>query len=341
MKMQRMRSKLSLLSLCLGFAGGPALAQQAEASPEAAQAPEAAQTAASPAEPAAAAAPAAPAAPFTPPPPPDLRLYYAQIDFLRYNPIGIESQHRLILQKRLSDNSASPMMRDSYLNGAAVVKLNPAGMKVGPAVEFQPLTLLNVRATYEYCRFFGAFGFLQSYPGPNFDFSDDRRSLTEDSAYATGGHHYMVEPSLQTRLGAFLLRTKTSIEYWDIDLRDGDGGTFYDPLLDTLVPGQGWVFTNDTDVIMLLSPQLSVGARFSGVWPRYDDGGAGTTLPDNSHQRVGVLASYAFHTRERTAFNRPTVFVNLAWFVNHPSRQEALPYIGTGFSFTSDIMSMD
>ncbi|MBZ4417336.1 hypothetical protein [Myxococcus sp. RHSTA-1-4] len=326
--MKRMRSKLSLLSLCLGFAG-PAFAEEADASSEASRA---------------AAVPTEAPAPLTPPPPPNLRLYFANINFLRYNPIGIESQNRLILQKRLSD-STSPLLRDTFINGAAVLKLNPAGMKVGPAVEFQPIAMLNVKGTYEYCRYFGAFGFLQSYPGPLSDFSDDARSLTEDSAYSTGGHHFMLEPTLQAKVSSFVLRTKASIEYWNIRLRDGEGnqGAFYDALLDTLVPGKGWIFTNDTDLLMLASPQLTLGARFSAVWPRYAGEGADSpaTRADNSHLRIGPMVAYAFHTRERSTFNRPTLFATAAWYLKHPNREGALPYIATGFSFSSDLMSVD
>ncbi|NMO23565.1 hypothetical protein HPC49_53140 [Pyxidicoccus fallax] len=337
-----MRLPLSLfsLSLCLGIAA-PAAAEEATSAPEAQQAtsaPEAQQAAAVPAD---ADGPVGPmsAPAFTPPRPPDLRVYFQNMDFLRYNPIGIESQNRLIVQKRLSD-STSPLFADTFINGAAVLKLNPAGMKMGPAVEFQPLTILNLKATYEYCRYFGAFGFLQSYPGPLTDFSDDARSLTEDNAYSTGGHHYMVEPTLQAKVGSVVVRSKASIEYWNIDLRDGTQGAFYDALLDTLIPGKGWVFTNDSDVLMLYSPQIVFGARFSGVWPRYQ--GEGSAINgDNSHMRIGPMVSYAFNTRERSSFNRPTLFVNAAWYLKHPNRDGALPYLAAGFSFTSDLVSVD
>jgi hypothetical protein len=337
MKMQRSSLSMLSLSMCLGI-GAPALAQEA-AAPEAQEAtapaqastsPEAQQSALPPTEQPAASA-------FAPPTPPNLRLYYANINFLRYNPIGIETQHRMVFQKRLSE-SKSPLFYDTFVNGALAVKLNPASMKVGPVVEFQPITMLNVRATYEYLRFFGAFGFLQSYGDPALDFSDDSRADTKDNAYSTGGQHFMVEPTLQAKVGSFVVRSKASIEYWNVDLREGNRAAFYDALLDTLVPGKGWVFTNDSDLLMLASPQLTLGARFSAVWPRYEnDSGAPKT--DNSHMRIGPMAAYSFHTREGSSFNRPTLFVNAAWYLKHPNRSGGMPYIAAGFSFTSDLMS--
>ena len=336
MKLMRPPMSMLSLSLCLGLAA-PALAQEATAPAEAPQ-PAAAEA------PPAVATPTEAPQPFVPPLAPNLRVYFANIDFLRYNPIGIESQNRLILQKRLSDDGEmSPLFRDTFLSGALALKLNPAGMRVGTEVTYQPIAMLNLKGTYEYARYFGAFGFLQSYPGPLSDFSDDSRSVTKDSAYSTGGHHVMVEPTLQAKFGSFVVKSKTSIEYWNVDLRDGDGdgGAFYDALLDTLVPGKGWIFTNDSDVLMLTSPQLVLGARFSAVWPRYEDQGGSVATADNSHMRIGPMVAYSFNTRERSSFNRPTLFVNVAWYLKHPNREGALPYIASGFSFTTDLVSVD
>jgi hypothetical protein len=328
MKMMRTSMSMLTLSLCLGLAA-PAVAQEGTAAPETPQSatPDVPQTP----------APTADTAPAGPPMAPNLRLYFANANFLRANPIGIESQNRLILQKRLSD-SDSPLFRDTFINGGVAVKLNPAATRVGAEVGFQPIAMFNLKATAEYARYFGLFGFLQSYPNPLADFSDDSRSTTEDTAYSTNGMHFMLEPTLQAKVSNFVVRSKVSIEYWNVDLREGDTAAFYDAFLDTLVPGKGWVFTNDSDLMMLASPQLTLGARFSAVWPRYDEASTGALQANNSHMRIGALAAYAFHTREGSLFNRPTLFVNVAWYLKHPNREGAMPYIASGFAFTSDLL---
>ncbi|HZI08972.1 MAG TPA: hypothetical protein VE153_01210, partial [Myxococcus sp.] len=288
--------KLSLLtlSLCLGLAA-PAAAEQpsADAPVEASQ------------QPAVAA-------------PPDLRLYFSSLEIVRYNPLGVETQNRLMLQKRLFD-SESMLLRDTFIGAGASLKLNPAGLKVGPLVEFQPVAMFNLRAGYEYVQFFGTFGFLQSYPGADMDYSDDARDLTKDQAYSTAGHHFLVEPTVQAKVKSVVLRSKLGIEYWNVSLRDG-GATFYDALLDTLVPGKGWVFTNDTDLLWMSGPWVA-GARFTGVFPRYGEG----VTTDNSHMRVGPMAAYSFNMSEGTMFNKPTLIVNLAWYLKHPNREGAAP----------------
>ncbi|NTX09017.1 hypothetical protein HUA74_37045 [Myxococcus sp. CA051A] len=272
-----------------------------------------------------------------PRPIPNVRLYLTSFNLFRVNPIGLETQNRLVIQKRLFD-SESPVMRDTFVNAAALIKANPASLKVGPQFEIQPIALLNVRASYEYTRFLGTMGFLQSYPNPLQDFSDDALDLREDNAYSTSGHHFLVEPTLQAKVGPIAVRAKFSLEYWNLTLRDG-ATTFYDPMLDSLLAGKGWVFTNDSDVVYL-SGQWMVGARFSAVWPRYneDQGVSGNTTVDNSHMRVGPVASYAFNTDEGTMFNRPTVLGMVAWYLKHPSRQEAMPFMLLGFAFNSDLL---
>ncbi|NOJ76975.1 hypothetical protein [Myxococcus xanthus] len=323
MTLRRPLSVLSL-SLCLGFSA-PAAAEE----PEAAALPSTPQTAPKPTD--------APTAPTLPPLGPDTRLYFANINFLRWNPLGMETQNRLVLQKRMFDGE-SMLTRDNFVNGAFAIKANPASVKIGPVFEIQPLAIFNLRATYEYVRYFGTFGFLQSYNNPMLDFSDDARDLTEDAAYSTSGHHYMVEPTLQARFGSFVVRSKASIEYWNVALREGNGASFYDALLDTLIPGRGWVFTNDTDLMMLTTPQLTLGARFSGVWPRYQDGSGGAQNVDNGHTRIGPMLAYALNTREGSSFNRPTILLNFAWYLNHPNRGGALPYMMGAFAFTSDFL---
>ncbi|MCP3103930.1 hypothetical protein LZ198_34145 [Myxococcus sp. K15C18031901] len=281
--------------------------------------------------------------PSEPPPPipraiPDVRVYLSSLNVFRYNPLGLESQNRLVAQKRLFD-SPSVLLRDTFVNAALSLKLSPASYKIGPTVDIQPLAVLNVRAGYEYMQFFGTMGFLQSFPDAFRDFSDDIRQDGEDGAYSTTGHHFFIEPTLQAKVRSIALRTKFAIEYWNVDLRDG-GTTFYEATPDTLVPGKGWLFANDTDLIWL-GTQWTVGLRYSAVWPRYDEaqGVPEGTSANNSHMRVGPLVAYAFNTDEGTRFNRPTVLANVAWYLKHPNREEALPYLLVGFAFNSDIVS--
>lgn len=257
--------------------------------------------------------------------PPQNRLYLASLTIMRYNPLGLETQNRLMYARRLAD-STSPLFRDTFFAMGLMTKLNPAYVKVGPLIDFQPIGIFNLRLGYEYLRYFGTMGYLQSYPDAEANFSDDARDDTEDDAYSTGGHHFLAEPTIQMKVGKIAARSKFAIEYWKLDLEDEDD-YFYDATLDTLVPNEKVLWSNDTDLIYM-SGQLTFGVRYSAVFPGND----------LEHMRVGPLMAWSFHTRDYGGFNKPTLLMILGWYFKHPDRVGAVPYVLVGFSFSSDLM---
>lgn len=278
--------------------------------------------------------------------PPENRLYLAQLDIIRVGPIGLESQNRLVFQHRLMD-SESVLFRDTYANGALNFKLNPAYFKVGPMVDIQPIALFNLRLAYEYMQYFGGFGFLQSFPEPTTDYSFEAtvRDENEEAGlnYVTTGSHIFVEPTLQLKVKKVAVRSKLAIERWKMNLQNGDK-VFYDATLHTLVPGDGMVLANDTDVLYVTGKKLTAGIRYSGVFPQYaaDDFQSGT-IPDNamdgSHHKLGPLVAYSFNTREFTRWNKPTLLVVGGWYLKHPNEVESkVPYVLVGFGFNSDFL---
>jgi hypothetical protein len=279
--------------------------------------------------------------PADPLPIPRDRLYLASLTIVRYNPLGLETQNRLVFQHRLLD-SESLLLRDTFVSGAASLKLSPAYIKVGPTVEIQPVAALNLRAGYEFLGYFGSLGFLQSFPDAARDYSDDARKITESAAYSTTGHHVFFEPTLQARVKSLAVRSKLAVEYWSMGLGGGDT-VFYDATLDTLVPNKGWILSSDTDLVYSIG-RLTFGARFSGVWPIYGKehwGAAGEPagFGGNSHMRLGPIAAFSFNTREYSSFNKPTLLAIAGWYLDHPNREGALPYLLLGFSFSSDFLA--
>lgn len=278
------------------------------------------------------------------PPMPERRVFFTTLNVVRYNPLGLESQNRLVYQKRLFD-SPSLLLRDTYASAAASLKVSPAFFKLGPVVEFQPLAVFNLRAGYEYVQYFGTFGSVQSYPDSFQNYADDVRDVTKDAAYGTSGHHFFLEPMLQAKVKSVALRTKLAIEYWNVNLHDGGPrSTFYEPTLDTLVPGKGWVLANDTDLLWLAG-KWTLGARLSAVWPRYNDNAnaveplPGQRLPTNKHVRVGPLVAYSFDTHPGGVMTKPTVLLIAGWYLNHENRTSAMPYLLGGFSFSTELLS--
>ena len=128
--------------------------------------------------------------------------------------------------RRFLSDSDSALFRDTFVNGAAALKLNPAYFKVGPTVDIQPIALLNVRLGYEYMRFFGGFGYLQSFDAPealadgSSPFEKSIRDANDEAGlnYVTSGHHMFVEPTFQIKVKKVAVRSKTAIERWRMAL---------------------------------------------------------------------------------------------------------------------------
>jgi hypothetical protein len=305
--------------------------------------------------------PAVGAGPATPQPPliPDWRFVVNNLLIFRYNPLGLEDQIRAGLQKRLA-HSDRLLFRDTFLFFGLAPKINPAFLKLGPSLEIQPLSVLNVRVAAELVDYFSTFGYLQSFNSPLADYSDAALSANDklnNASYATAGVHFLIEPTLQAKVGPFALRDKFAVEYWHVNLR-GANTVFYEATLDTAVPGNGWVLTNDLDALYVTRFGLTVGARYSLVKPLYKRSdyqpGEDSGLNPNGHHRLGVIAAYTFFDRGYVRFNKPTLLVIAAWYLQHRYRagshsdaeaiardeqqSQGVPYLVVGFAFQSDVM---
>lgn len=289
--------------------------------------------------------------------PPATRLVLNNLLAFRYNPLGLEDQLRIGLQRRLY-KSGDPTLRDNFFFGGAYPKVNPAFIKLGPSLEIQPLSIFNLRLGAEFVGFYSTFGFLQSFRSPTDDYSDTSLKLGKEAKrnYASYGAHAMIEPLLQLRFGPIAFRDKLAIEFWRMKVNSGDT-VWYDITLDTLISSRGWVVANDLDVLYLhdfnewtgtfRGARLTVGARYTRVLPIYADRdfqpGDQRALADNGHHRVGPLVAFTFFDRGFTSFNKPTALVIANWYVDHRFRtgrdvSAAIPYLVVAFAFQSDLL---
>jgi hypothetical protein len=322
----------------------------------------------------------APAGKPLPPLPPANRLVLNNLIALRLNPVGIEDQIRFGLQHRLSEEGDGALWRDTFLFAGIAPRINPAFIKIGPSVEIQPISFFNLRIGLEYMQFFGTFGFQQSYASATDEYDDKRLAACstksalekcmyqqEDGTTVTGseevrnstaaGLHLMIEPQLQVKLGPVLFRNKLAIEYWAMGTRPG-ARAFYDVTLDTLVPRRGWTIANDLDVLFVTRFRLAAGLRYSAVQAIYSDTefrpGEDRSLADNTVQRLGPMLTYTFFDRGYTSFNKPTLVLVVAWYLDHRYRMgqvpaailpgvfvhsPAMPYVVLGFTFQSDFIN--
>jgi hypothetical protein len=276
---------------------------------------------------------------------PDFRIAITSILAARYNPLGLEEQLRIGPQKRLYRNDKL-VARDNFIFFGLATKLSPAFIKIGPSMDIQPLSVLNLRFTGELMGWFRSFNYLQSFNSPNADYSDSTLSRLKDSSYQSLGAHFTFEPTFQVKFGPVAFRNRFSVEYWRMNLRPGDT-VFFDPTLDTLVPKSGIVLANDMDLLYLHPrKRFVVGLRYSLVQPIYQPGDyqPGEKQDNNNgHHRLGPLVAYTFFDRPYARFSKPSLILIVNWYVQSRWRDGAdvsagIPYLVLAFAFTSDLI---
>lgn len=288
----------------------------------------------------------------TQPPIPDNRLVINNMTLLRWNPIGLENQTRAGFAHKLYDRDDNRMLRDNFVWGGTYLRTNPASVRAAAMVEVQPLSMVNLRFSAEYMRFYGNFTFVQSRPSATAALSDTdmKANATGPLAnYGSSGVHLTFEPLIQAKVGPIAVRNRAFLGWFDMGLQRGDR-VWYEATLDVAVPGKGWVFANDFDVLYQQQrgeALLTAGIRVSSVMPQYDAtarlaGESADTLA-NGHHRAGLLAAYTFYDRGYTAFNKPSLLLITSWYLTHRYRtggdvSQAVPYFVLGFAFQSDLL---
>lgn len=304
-------------------------------------------------------------------PPDTWRLMVSDLTILRLNPIGLETRARVGLQKRLFA-SAKPIARNNFAFAGIYPKLNPATAYVAAGGELQPLSIFNLRASFEVQKYFGTFGFLQSFESPDHNYSDQTLADLDDQPgvepQATTAIHASLAPLVQLKVGDVAVRALVQLDYWDFSLRPGDT-VAYEATFDTLLPDQGWSVSTDTDVLYTGRPGLAIGLRHTWVRPLYeakhfadDDLSPAENLAEharfggrNAHHRLGLFAAYTLRDRGPSRFNKPTIIMIASWYLAHRYRtgapdamrpderaddftSRAFPYLLAGFAFESDLL---
>ena len=273
------------------------------------------------------------------------------LTLFRLNPMGLETQIRFGWQHKLYDAEDSPARRDNFLFGGTFIRLNPASARVAGLLEFQPFSVLNLRFLAEFLHYYGNYTFIQSRASAYDDLSETAMKNNATGPlgnYAASGFHAAFEPSLQFKFGPIVLRNKSLLGWFDMNLQRGDR-VWYESTLDVALPGRGLVFANDLDLLYqkkLGNSTLNIGPRYSVVAPLYTSEQVRPTESvsgvDNTLQRLGVLAAYTFYDDGYTKFNKPTVILISSWYLHQRYRTgqdvaQVIPYFLLGFAFQSDL----
>ena len=283
--------------------------------------------------------------------PPPFRLVHKNTLALRVNPLGLIYDGRFSFRVRLFHDDTvakSKVLRDNFLGFGLAPTASPAFVRVGPYVEFNPLSIFGLWAAIQYVQYFGTFDLAQGFPGAQSNFSDTAlKAGGPTNRQVTGGWDFTLGASFQAKVSNVLIRSQARLVRGVLKLKDGQR-TYYDQFYDVLAPNGGWFFSNDLDVLYLAPDNhLVAGGRYTFTNPFSDANHfdpADPSRPDNASHRVGPFIGWNFSSQDGAAFNNPTVFLLTQWWLVHRWRtgadtSQALPLIGVGFQFTGDLLS--
>ncbi len=286
-------------------------------------------------------------------PPPRDRIVYKDLTLVRVNPLGLITDARLTYRRRLYE-SPSLALRDNFVSVGLAPTLSAAFARIGPIVEVQPASFLQLWAQYELIGYFGSFNLMQSFAtadASKVSYADSQlraRSKLEapEKNYATTGTQLVFGSNLQFKFGPVVLRDQLKIGRPDMKLRAGDR-TFYDIYYDLLVGDGGLWGTNDADLLVqALDARLTVGVRWSTSRAFYTSAhfapGDDRDKAVGALHRLGPLAAWTFRKPDGAAFE-PSLLVVANWWLASPYRtgqdvSQAVPYLIVALNVTGDLL---
>lgn len=283
-------------------------------------------------------APSAAEAQPEPPPPPPTRVFYRDLLAARVNPLGLINDLRVSVRRRILSPGGA-LTKETFVGVGTSLVLSPAFLRYGPFVEVQPLSVLTFAAGVEAQGFFRTFDQLQSFPTAAVAYDDDTLAARgdQDRHYATTSTVVFLEARFQAKLGRVVARSAMRAQHTAVTAPT-DHVAYYDQILDILVPTNGWLVTNDADILVFLTDHWLAGVRHTVTH---------SFLPDpattNETHRMGPLIGYRFFDTPYSMFNQPTISLLGQWWMSHPYRTgakqpAALPLIALAFSFNGDFL---
>jgi hypothetical protein len=274
------------------------------------------------------------------------RIIYRNLLAARANPVGLVDEITVGYRYQLVQRDTE-LFRDSFLLAGAHAFVTPAFVRVGPVVEVQPAAVLNLSATYDFVGYFGAFDNVSSFRTPTARAGPDDLlgKGIPSRGYATWGHLVTLSALLQAKVRHVALRNQLKFFWSKLKLREGET-VYFDFANDILTPNEGWVLTNDTDLLWVFDVPVVFGVRHTLTHAFYtqDDflPGEPVSQPNGPTSRLGPAVVWTIFDRPGARFNRPSIIVLAQWWVRHRWRtgeqvHGALPYAVIGFQFEGDL----
>jgi hypothetical protein len=213
----------------------------------------------------------------------------------------------------------------SYWETGIDIGITPAFMQAGVHVEWMPWLFLQLRAQYDYIEYSGINDGLLSFPSANSPYGDDVRKDRHDEE-KTHGSRIMLQPTLQGKVGNFIIRNQTDLAYYTFA---GKGPYFLELWYNTLMKDGDYLVANRTQFLYSFFSDSKGKKLFAG--PYYEV----TRAVDAqiTQQKLGVALLWE-PAPSVWKISRPHLGVMGGYHLQDPNRQGQLYLVmGAGFEF--------
>lgn len=272
-------------------------------------------------------------------PPAKHQVIWANTLVARVNPLGLLDLATLEYRLRLYP-SENPALQNNYLGLAAKPMISPAFFRMGAALDLMPLSVLRLGVAYDFIHYFGTFGHMQSFPSADAAHDDDTiEKLGDDGEnFAGKGVQLTLSGLLQAKIGPIAARSNFKAMRLDYVIEPGDT-VFYEPLMDMMCQDEGWLVTNDADLLFISEFGLVAGVRYAIIKAFYEKGDD----PNGPTHRFGPLVKYEFYSNPGSGLSSVAAFVLANWWLKHRYRtgqkvSQGLPYLAIGLAIGGDVI---
>lgn len=273
---------------------------------------------------------------------------YRSITSARYNPLGLSSWLRVGYWRPLLGDQENILLQRTYVGLNALTMITPSFGRMGLRADFQPLAFLQILIAYEFMGWFGTFGSMQSYRDISADFGESAQAARERAHQhrATTAGVFTADVVLQGKAGPILFQSDTAFVHNHVSVGEGDE-VYYDLVYNMLSPRDGWLISNETDVLYKTTWGFAFGVRNGMTHAFYPAaavaGNAARAAEITPIDYFGGLFLYELYERKRPArVNMPAVFLMTAFWLRDPYRtgretSPLLPFLAAGFTATGDL----
>lgn len=215
----------------------------------------------------------------------------------------------------------------SYWQTGLSLGISPAYGQTSVHVEWMPFIIFSLRAQGDYYRFFGRSNSLLSFSSAGDPFGENANKDRHDEEIANG-QRLMLQPTLQGKIGGFLLRNQTDMAYYRFS---GRGPYFLDQEYYTLLKDGDYLISNRTEILYEAWKDPRGKTLLAG--PYYD-----ATRADDARitqQKIGGTI-YWVPADKLWGTDRPRIYLKGGYHLQDPNFQGQL-YMTLGVGFDVDL----